>query len=88
MILHSKPPLHLFSYRLIAGRVDPTQCIRARQLKEDEKKAELATQRKNTKESRAKRLIPLDPDVPPCAQGLVYAIHAFVEAQDRPNGCS
>jgi len=39
----------------VLGRNDTPRHIRAREFKNDEKKAELARQRKYTKEARAKR---------------------------------
>uniref|UniRef100_M1DG85 Uncharacterized protein n=1 Tax=Solanum tuberosum TaxID=4113 RepID=M1DG85_SOLTU len=66
----------------VARRNDPPRHIREREFKNDEKKAELARQRKYTKEDRAKRQIPIDPNVPPWAQSLVNAIRAFEPAHD------
>uniref|UniRef100_M1DP16 Uncharacterized protein n=1 Tax=Solanum tuberosum TaxID=4113 RepID=M1DP16_SOLTU len=66
----------------VAGRNDPPRHIRAREFKNDEKKAVLARQRKYTKESRVKRRIPIDPNVPPWARSLVNAIRAFGAAHE------
>uniref|UniRef100_M1DBP0 Uncharacterized protein n=1 Tax=Solanum tuberosum TaxID=4113 RepID=M1DBP0_SOLTU len=66
----------------VAGRNDPPRHIRAGEFKKDEKKAELARQRKYTKEARAKRRIPIDPNVPLWDRSFVNAIHAFGEAHE------
>jgi len=66
----------------VAGRNDPPRHIRAREFKKDEKKAELARQRKYTNEARAKRRIPIDPNVPSWARSFVNAIRAFGAAQE------
>uniref|UniRef100_M1D996 Uncharacterized protein n=1 Tax=Solanum tuberosum TaxID=4113 RepID=M1D996_SOLTU len=66
----------------VTGRNDPPRRIKAREFKNDEKKAELARQRKYTKEAREKRRIPIDPNVPPWARSLVNAIQAFRAAHE------
>lgn len=48
---------------------------RARDIKHDEKKLDLARQRKYTKEARAKIRICVDPTIPPCH--LRNAVNAF-----------
>uniref|UniRef100_M1DSM4 Uncharacterized protein n=1 Tax=Solanum tuberosum TaxID=4113 RepID=M1DSM4_SOLTU len=66
----------------IRGRDDPPRHIRAREFRKDEKRAELARQRKYTKEAREKRQIHFDLNVRPCDRSLVNAIHAFRAAQE------
>uniref|UniRef100_M1DQA6 Uncharacterized protein n=1 Tax=Solanum tuberosum TaxID=4113 RepID=M1DQA6_SOLTU len=66
----------------VGGRNDPLKHRRAREFKNDEKKVELARQRKYTQEARANRRIPIDPNVPPWSQSLVNAIQAFGAAHE------
>jgi len=66
----------------VAGRNEPPRHIRARESKKDEKSTELARQRKYTNEARAKRQIPIDPNVPSWARSFVNAIRAFRAAQE------
>uniref|UniRef100_M1DEK9 Uncharacterized protein n=1 Tax=Solanum tuberosum TaxID=4113 RepID=M1DEK9_SOLTU len=66
----------------VAGRNDPPRRIRAREFRNDEKKAELARQRKYTKEAREKRQILVNPNVPPWDRSLVNAIRAFGAAHE------
>ena len=61
----------------VIGRNDPPRHIRAREFRDEEKIAELAKQRNYTKEARAKRRIPIDPNVPSWARGFGNAVHAF-----------
>uniref|UniRef100_M1DME4 Uncharacterized protein n=1 Tax=Solanum tuberosum TaxID=4113 RepID=M1DME4_SOLTU len=65
-----------------AGRNYPPSHIRAREFKKDEKKAELAKQRKYTKEATARRRIPIDPNVPPGTRSLVNAMRTFEAAHE------
>uniref|UniRef100_M1DNU7 Uncharacterized protein n=1 Tax=Solanum tuberosum TaxID=4113 RepID=M1DNU7_SOLTU len=66
----------------VAGRNEPPRNIRAREFKEDEKKVELARQRKCTKEARARRRIPIDPTIPPWRRGFYTTIDSFLAAHD------
>uniref|UniRef100_M1DT59 Uncharacterized protein n=1 Tax=Solanum tuberosum TaxID=4113 RepID=M1DT59_SOLTU len=66
----------------VTGRDDPPMHIGAREFRHDEKRAELARQRKYTKEARKKRRIPFDLNVRPCDRSLVNAIHAFRAAHE------
>uniref|UniRef100_M1DGB9 Uncharacterized protein n=1 Tax=Solanum tuberosum TaxID=4113 RepID=M1DGB9_SOLTU len=67
----------------VVGRNNPPRYIRrAREFKKDEKKVELARQRKYTNEAREKRRIPIDPNVPTWARSFVNAIRAFGAAQE------
>jgi len=66
----------------VIGRDDPPMHIGAREFRHDEKRAELARQRKYTKEARKTRRIPFDLNVRPCDRSLVNAIHAFRAAQE------
>uniref|UniRef100_M1DD69 Uncharacterized protein n=1 Tax=Solanum tuberosum TaxID=4113 RepID=M1DD69_SOLTU len=72
----------------VAGRNGPHKHIRARESKKDEKKAELARQRKYNNEARAKRRIPINTNVPSWARCFVNTIRAFRAAQERSNDCS
>jgi len=66
----------------VAGRDDPPRHVRAREFRKEEKRGEMARQRKYTKEDREKRRIPFDLNVRPCDRSLVNAIHAFRAAQE------
>uniref|UniRef100_M1DUB5 Uncharacterized protein n=1 Tax=Solanum tuberosum TaxID=4113 RepID=M1DUB5_SOLTU len=61
----------------VTGRNEPPRSVRACEFKEDEKKAELARQRKHTKEARARRRIPIDPTIPPWRRGFYTTIDFF-----------
>uniref|UniRef100_M1DFM7 Uncharacterized protein n=1 Tax=Solanum tuberosum TaxID=4113 RepID=M1DFM7_SOLTU len=64
----------------VAGRNEPPWNVKAREFKEDEKKTELARQRKYTKEDRARRRIPIDPTIPPWRRGFYTTIDSFLAA--------
>uniref|UniRef100_M1DPS8 Uncharacterized protein n=1 Tax=Solanum tuberosum TaxID=4113 RepID=M1DPS8_SOLTU len=66
----------------IAERDDPPRHVREQEFRKEEKRAEMARQRKYTKEAREKRRTPFDLNVRPSDQSLVNAIHAFRAAQE------
>uniref|UniRef100_M1DK67 Uncharacterized protein n=1 Tax=Solanum tuberosum TaxID=4113 RepID=M1DK67_SOLTU len=66
----------------VTGRNEPPRNIRAREFKEDEKKAKLARQRKYTKEARAKRKTLIDPTIPLWRHGFYTAVDSFLAAHD------
>uniref|UniRef100_M1DW38 Uncharacterized protein n=1 Tax=Solanum tuberosum TaxID=4113 RepID=M1DW38_SOLTU len=66
----------------VAGRDMPLRHVSAREFKRDEKKDELARQRKYTKEARVKRRISIDLNVPPWARSSVNATQAFEAAHE------
>uniref|UniRef100_M1D9X0 Uncharacterized protein n=1 Tax=Solanum tuberosum TaxID=4113 RepID=M1D9X0_SOLTU len=66
----------------VAGRDDSARHVRAREFRKEEKRAEMAKQRKYTKKAKEKRQIPFDLNVRPCDRSLVNAIHAFRAAQE------
>uniref|UniRef100_M1DZT9 Integrase core domain containing protein n=1 Tax=Solanum tuberosum TaxID=4113 RepID=M1DZT9_SOLTU len=66
----------------VTGRDMPPRHVRAQEFKRDEKKAELARQRKHTEEAKAKRQIPIDINEPPWARSSVNAIWAYGAAHE------
>ena len=66
----------------VTGTNDPPRHIRTQEFNDEEKRAELVRQRRYTKEERGKRWIPIDPNVPLWARGLVNCIHDFREAHE------
>jgi len=66
----------------VAERNEPPRNVRAREFKEDEKKAELVRQRKYTNEASARRRIPIDPTIPPWSRGYYTTIDSFLAAHD------
>uniref|UniRef100_M1D9K1 Uncharacterized protein n=1 Tax=Solanum tuberosum TaxID=4113 RepID=M1D9K1_SOLTU len=54
----------------------------AQEFRKEEKRVEMAKQKKYTKKAREKRLIPFDLNVRPYDRSLVNSMHAFRAAQE------
>lgn len=58
------------------------QHVRARDFKKDERIAELAKQRRESKKTNASRRISIDRTIPPWRRGLHTVVNSFLAAHD------
>uniref|UniRef100_M1DYT6 Uncharacterized protein n=1 Tax=Solanum tuberosum TaxID=4113 RepID=M1DYT6_SOLTU len=66
----------------VAGRDRPPRQVRARDFKKDEKIAELAKERRESKKASASRKIPIDPAIPSWRRKLYTTANSFLAAHD------